>query len=385
VDLTPIPVRISPADVSTVSWAEGMTFKLPRAFLEQMPRLEPAGPLRTLPVSALRTAVSVDDVRRVREHAAFTDAPPASARLPLSYQLAPAWARSAVASLVGRRERHRVDSWAAFPGWPLDLTTDLLADLAGLPRVDLGERTPVVLTHDIDSPEGLRTLVREFLPREEAAGARSASYIVPCGWTLDDDLLREIRRRGHELGVHGYDHSNRTPFASNDERIRRLNAVRPFVERYEARGYRAPSLLRTRPLLRDLAPRFEYDSSIPTAGGLFPVPNNGCATARPFIVEGITEIPLTLPRDGSLKFLGHSPSEMVRMWIDCAEAIARSCGVVVLLTHCEKRFSGNPAMLNVYERFIDYVRDKAARFAFSTPGELVPRVHAGLGRVRLRD
>src|SRR5207245_10001194 len=157
--------------------------------------------------------------------------------------------------------------------------------------------TPVVLTHDIDSPEGLRNLVAQFLPLEEAVGARATSYSVPCGWPIDHELSDAIVARGHGVGVHGYDHSNTTPFAGDEERRRRLDAARPFVERYGVTGYRAPSLLRTRALLRDLGARYQYDSSIPTSGGLFPVPNNGCATARPFVVEGIVELPVTLPRD----------------------------------------------------------------------------------------
>src|SRR6185312_13744291 len=123
-----------------------------------------------------------------------------------------------------------------------------------------------------------------------------------------------------------------------------LDAAKPFADRHRAAGYRAPSLLRTRGLLKDLAGRYRYDSSIPTSGGLFPVPNNGCASARPFMIEGIMEIPLSMPRDGSLRFLGKSPREILRIWIDCAERISASGGVVVLLTHCERRFSGNAPM-----------------------------------------
>lgn len=377
--LNSVPVRIaSHAGRAAARWAEGLQFGLPRALLEQMQWIDRVCPGGDLPIGDGAAVISADEVRRVREHAAFTDAPPASARLPISYQRVPGWARSLVASVVGRRQRRRVGAWAAFPSWPLDLTADLIADLAAMPRADLGDRTPVLLTHDIDSPEGLKHLLVDFLPREEAAGARSTSYIVPCAWALDEQILGEIRRRGHELGVHGYDHSNRTPFAGGEERVRRLDAARPFIERYRAHGYRAPSLLRTRALMRDLAPRYAYDSSIPTSGGLFPVPNNGCATARPFIVEGIIEIPLSLPRDGSLRFLGYTPAEILRTWIDCADAIARSHGVVVLLTHCEARFSGNPRMLDAYGRFIDYVRGAATRFVFSTPGDLLPRIRAAL-------
>src|SRR5205085_6806697 len=145
---------------------------------------------------------------------------------------------------------------------------------------------PVILTHDIDSPEGLRNLVDRFLPAEEAVVARSTSYIVPCAWQIDDRAVQAIISRGHDVGVHGYDHSNRTPFAAGEERRRRLDAARPFAAKYGAVGYRAPSLLRTRALLRDLAGRYRYDSSIPTSGGLFPVPNNGRASARPRLIDG---------------------------------------------------------------------------------------------------
>ena len=110
-----------------------------------------------------------------------------------------------------------------------------------------------MLTHDIDSGEGLQNLVARFLGLEESVGARSTNYIVPCGWPIDDGLVSAITARGHWIGVHGYDHSNRTPFAETNERRRRLDAAMPFATRHEATTYRAPSLLRTRALLRDLA------------------------------------------------------------------------------------------------------------------------------------
>jgi peptidoglycan/xylan/chitin deacetylase (PgdA/CDA1 family) len=178
--------------------------------------------------------------------------------------------------------------------------------------------------------------------------------------------LDESRARGHSLGIHGYDHSNRTPFVSHSEREIRLNAALPLIERYEIRGYRAPSLVRTKALLECLADHYQYDSSIPTSGGLFPTPNNGCASARPFRLGNLIEIPISLPRDGSMRFLGYKPSEILNSWIDCAEKISRSGGVVVLLTHCERHFSGNPDMLRVYRDFLEYI-SSSDRFSWSTP------------------
>jgi peptidoglycan/xylan/chitin deacetylase (PgdA/CDA1 family) len=228
----------------------------------------------------------------------------------------------------------------------------------------------VVLSHDLDSTEGVTNCLRHFAPLEEAVGARALNFIVPCGFPVDQRLLEELRARGHELGIHGFDHANKTPFAAPDVRKERLHAAARLVEQFEIRGYRAPSLLRTQPLLQDLSKIYEFDSSIPTSGGLFPVPNNGCATARPFQIEGIWELPLSVPRDGSLRFLGESPGEILELWKTCSLRIAKSGGVVVLLTHCEQRFSGNPHMLQIYQEFVEFVAT-SPEFVWSNATEVL--------------
>ena len=371
-----VPVRVtSVGEYGAAAWAEGLRFKLPAELPARLNwRVTASGDLSLEPGSL---PAPPDSIGQMRELAAFTERPPASSRLPLNYQRVPGRLRAAIGSAIGRWNRGRSDRWAAFPGWPLDLSADLLFDLS-LPT---GPYPPspatVVLTHDIDSPEGLQNLVARFLAVEEAAGARSTSFIVPCGWPVDHALASEVTARGNEIGVHGFDHGNRTPFASDVERRRRVDAARSFAEQYGSAGYRAPSLLRTRPLLRDLARRYRYDSSIPTSGGLFPVPNNGCASARPFAIEGILELPLSMPRDGSLRFLGYSPDEIAGLWIDCADVIARSGGVVVLLTHCEARFSGSTPMFDAYCRLLDHVSGHPERFKFERAVDVADRVAPG--------
>jgi peptidoglycan/xylan/chitin deacetylase (PgdA/CDA1 family) len=365
-----VPVRIaSVGSRSSARWAEGLAVHLPASVIDRAGWRRAIASNGELTIPAGPTTIGEGEVAALRERRAFTDRPPMSARLPVSYRLAPGWARALIASAIGRASRRRADRWAAFPSWPIDLSADLLDDLRDdvKVRADGTPPTPVVLTHDIDSAEGLTNLVARFLPLEEAVGARSTSYIVPCAWRLDDGLVGEIVERGHRVGVHGFDHSNRTPFAGAAERARRLDGARGFAARYRAAGYRAPSLLRTRALLSDVGARYRYDSSIPTAGGLFPTPNNGCATVRPFRVENVRELPITLPRDGTLRFLGHSADEIVRLWMDCADLVRRARGVVVLLTHCERRFSGGDDMLDAYRGFLAHLRDRSTEFAFSDP------------------
>lgn len=349
-------------------------------------RVPPAGESYTRTAWAAGLEVSIPDepdaaaaIDAVRMHAAFTPLSPASSRLPFSYQSVPLPVRTLIGHVLGRVQRGRTGSWAKFPRWPIDLSADYVADLYGAAPSPFAQGpAPVLLSHDIDTAEGLRNLVPRFLPIEESAGARSANYVVPCGWPIDHALLEETERRGHEIGIHGYDHSNRTPFADDAERRRRIEAARPLVERYKVTGYRAPSLVRTQALLHGLEGLYRYDSSVPTSGGLFPVPNNGCASARPFRIGNLIEIPLTLPRDGSLRFLGHTPDEILAIWRSCAERIAASGGIVSLLTHCEDRFSGNEAMLCAYRRFVEYLAGDG-RYAFATTAQVIQRLEASSG------
>lgn len=344
-----------------MAWAEGLPLNLPEPLLRMLERPTPET------IAAGRQAAEA-----LRLAAAFTDVPPVSARLPFSYQAVPGPLRRFLGKVIGRIQRRRQHAWARYPGWPLDLSADAAADLVGASKIAFA-RTPVLLTHDIDSAEGLRNLCVMFLPLEEAVGARSANYIVPCAWPVDAALVQEVVARGHEIGVHGYDHANRTPFLPEKERRARLDAGHAFARAYGGVGYRAPSLLRTAALIDDLRPLYRYDSSIPTSGGAFPVPNNGCASARPWRFGTLWELPLSMPRDGSLRFLGHSPTEIGAVWRETASQIARSGGMVCLLTHCEAGFSGNPPMLAQYRAFLKWISAEA-RFEFVRPVDLVDRL-----------
>lgn len=366
-----VGVSVVASEVPELAWAVGRRFAVPASVGQALaPHLASDGEL-SIPVreklADLRCAVDL------RLHAAFTPRPPRFARLPFSAHRLPVWIRTFGASWLARRGRKRLERSGAFPRWPIDLSADFLSDLMG--RVPshraTGGPTPVLLTHDLDTGAGVASCLRDFLPVEEERGARSLNFVVGNEWPLDHAALHELRRRGHCLGIHGYDHSYRTSWLDPPVRRRRLEEMRPLMERYQIRGYRSPTLLRTRGLIEDLASSYDFDSSIPTAGGLIPVPDNGCTTARPFDLLGLREIPISMPMDAALTFHGHSPGEMFDIWRECADHIAASGGVVVLLTHCEERFSGNPVMLDLYRRLLDWMA-ASGRFVWTSAAELVP-------------
>lgn len=362
-----------------LAWSEGMEICLPPGVAHATGLTGGIDARSTLRLPRGSIPLAPDEADALRERAAFTDRKPMPSRLPFSYHRLPAFVRGLAGRLIGQRQRGRANQWASFPRWPLDLSADFLADLAsGRPGPFAGGPTPVVLTHDLDSAEGARNALRWFAPLEEKVGATSVHFVVPFDYPIDHGLLGQLQARGHEIGIHGYDHSNTTAFLDDRARRERLAASAELRRRYGCKGYRAPSLLRTWQLLHDLRDWYSYDSSIPTAGGLFPVPNNGCASARPFRVAGIAELPISMPRDGSLRFLGHSPSEILDIWKRCATQISRSGGAVVLLTHCERRFTGCPPMLRVYEEFLGFLASSGL-FQFGRPLEVLSGADASVG------
>ena len=309
----------------------------------------------------------LDLVSCLRTFRMFTDAPITS-RLPFPYQWIPQIIRILLARIIWKRNRSNKHLRAKFPSFPLDLSVDILSDIFSINHSKLSP-TPVLLTHDIDNLESFDNLGL-FLKEEEGVGAKSTNFIVPFKWKLNHNMLSDVRGRGHEIGIHGFDHNNRTPFLGEPEINRRLSKIRPLIEKYDIVGYRSPSLLRTNKLLNVLSKFFKYDSSVPTSGWPFPSQDNGCATARIFEFEGIHEIPLSMPRDAGLLFLGYKPNEILDLWIKCAQIISESGGVIVLLTHCDKCYSGNSTMLSVYRELLQYLKSDD-RFTFKTCKELL--------------
>jgi peptidoglycan/xylan/chitin deacetylase (PgdA/CDA1 family) len=324
-------------------------------------------------------------VARLSSQAALTSRAPISARMPFSYRRVPQPIRRVVRDALVRARNRNGGARVGFPSWPVEPSVEVLRavylrarqvlDPSLQPRAQWpdGKRFALVLTHDIDSPQG-QSVALELAAVERELGLRSAWYVVGRDWPLDHDALGALHAEGHELGLHDAHHDNRGAFMSPEQLGERLDACHQLVERYDMVGYRSPSMLRSHAMYRALLGRFAYDSSMPDTG-LLPKPN-GCATVFPVEPDGVAMLPLTLPPDGQLVGLGLDPSQVAARWIAKAEWVARVGGIAMLLTHPEPGFSAEAPMQEAYRRFLSWAasrddawhalpRDVAARWAQS--------------------
>jgi hypothetical protein len=150
-------------------------------------------------------------------------------------------------------------------------------------------------------------------------------------------VIDELIRDGCEVYCHDLRHDGKLAYKT-DAAVR-ADFERFFEEHAEARpylrGFRSGQLLMTSGLLASLADWFEYDLSLPDTekGGPYGA-WAGCATVYPFLVDGLLEIPLTMPQDFFLFNVEHLDSAgMLSVWRSKLEAVLFRGGVAVVNTH----------------------------------------------------
>ena len=259
--------------------------------------------------------------------------------------------------LGARRALARRQGVPATPAWPIDDGVTRLLELYALTLLDErpevafrwfwpGQfRAAVILTHDVESDDGIR-LVLELADLEEELGFRSAFNFG--GWyRVDEGLLRELRGRGFEIGLHGLTH-DRALFASRAAFEERLPPLRELAERFGAVGFRSPATHRVHAWLPELP--VEYDCTIPHSDPYEPQPG-GCSSVWPFFLgDSMVELPYTLPQDHTLlTLLGH---ETPALWLEAARTIEDRFGLIQCVTHPDPGYLGDPRKRAIYAEFL---------------------------------
>jgi hypothetical protein len=260
-----------------------------------------------------------------------------------------------------RRAFTRVQSRLVFPAWPAEDSLHdlyqwlfgLIADFAGrpVPFLELwpdGRSWALVLTHDVETDVGYRDIGR-LRAIESERGYRSSWNFVGERYAVSDEVVRDLRDDGFEIGVHGLRHDGRD-LASSRVMEQRLPAMRGYAQRWQAVGFRSPATQRRWELMPRLG--FEYDSSYTDTDPYEPQPG-GCCTYLPYFNESMVELPISLPQDHTLfAVLQHQDAEV---WLRKARHIRERHGLVLVLTHPDYAHD-DPRIAEGYRTLLDEFR-----------------------------
>ncbi|HEX3601442.1 MAG TPA: hypothetical protein VHU84_14920 [Lacipirellulaceae bacterium] len=211
-----------------------------------------------------------------------------------------------------------------------------------------GARFAFVPTHDVETGEGMRNIER-IADLEEQLGFRSSWNIVPHKYPVDRGLLRDLQRRGFEIGVHGYNHDGKL-FTSRKIFDRRVSAINAALTEFGAVGFRAPMVHRNLDWLQQLD--VEYDASYFDVDPYQAMPG-GIGGVWPFIAGRFVELPYTMPQDHTLFVaLGERYG---RIWEEKLDLVAQLGGMALFIAHPD--YLDSDYRVDAYRRLLETARE----------------------------
>lgn len=194
------------------------------------------------------------------------------------------------------------------------------------------------LTHDVETQKGLQTAKR-LKKLEEKYDIPSAWYVPSEHYKLDNETLKQLANHG-EIGTHDTKHDGKLIRLTTQKTLQRLRAAKETLEQSigeEIRGFRAPLLQHNYGILQAITSAgYLYDTSIPTWEPKHPytMKPHGIGTVFPLDINGVAEIPVTLPQDHQmLHSLGMTADQTLNAWTGLMREIERIGGLCVFLVH----------------------------------------------------
>ncbi|MFA7123975.1 MAG: hypothetical protein WC212_08050, partial [Candidatus Delongbacteria bacterium] len=208
-------------------------------------------------------------------------------------------------------------------------------------------KAAVVLTHDVDTQEGFDN-IPEILMLEQELGFKSSWNIVPYKYNIDQGIIDLIKNSGHEIGIHGYNHDGKLFYSEKifDERVPYINEA---IEKYGAKGFRAPMVHRNLKWLQKLD--IEYDASCFDYDPYQPFPG-GTGSIWPFKAGKFIELPYTLPQDHDLFFM--MKRNDIEIWKKKTDWLIENRGMIMLITHPDYL---NGVYKENYKHFLEYLKE----------------------------
>ncbi|HTP70112.1 MAG TPA: hypothetical protein VMJ35_14475 [Dongiaceae bacterium] len=249
-----------------------------------------------------------------------------------------------------------------FPHWPVDFTADLLHQeflklvmqankISRIPFIWFwpeGANSCAIVTHDVETGTG-RDYSSVLMDMDAKYGFRASFQVIPeKRYDVPQSYWDEIRARGFEFNVHDLNHDGYL-FQSRLEFDRRAQLINSYVEKYEARGFRAGAMYRNQDWLS--AFKFSYDMSVPNVAHLEPQ-RGGCCTVMPYFIGNIVELPLTTAQDYSVFNILEQFN--IDLWKQQISLILGHNGLISLLSHPDYLIDSKPRA--IYEELLAHLR-----------------------------
>ena len=218
-----------------------------------------------------------------------------------------------------------------------------------------------ILTHDIETARGQR-LASVLADMEESLGFRSMFNFVPEVYPLDWGLMRDLRDRGFEIGVHGLKHDSKM-FDAYDRFARRSVRINKYLHEFKAHGFRAPLMIRNPDWMQLLD--MEYALSFFDTDPYEPMPG-GVMSIWPFTTGRFIELPYTLPQDCTLYEVMRETSP--RIWFEKIEFIEKYYGMALVNVHPD--YSGEGRVKEIYRTFLNVMKSRTG-YWHALPQEVV--------------
>jgi peptidoglycan/xylan/chitin deacetylase (PgdA/CDA1 family) len=210
-----------------------------------------------------------------------------------------------------------------------------------------GKQFAFVLTHDVETADGQRT-IPILADLEESMGFRSSFNFVPERYQLDFGLMADLRQRGFEIGVHGLRHDSKL-FGSYPAFVKQAAEINRYMREFQAEGFRAPYTHRNPHWMQLLD--VKYDLSFFDTDPFEPMPG-GVMSIWPFTIGRFLELPYTLPQDSTLfNVLGETSP---RIWRDKFSFIKKYYGMALMLVHPD--YSSMGVARKCYGEFLEEVK-----------------------------
>jgi peptidoglycan/xylan/chitin deacetylase (PgdA/CDA1 family) len=235
-----------------------------------------------------------------------------------------------------------------------------------------GPKTPVLLTHDVDTGWGYRRGIGIIREIERKHDYRSTFFLVAKSkqYQLRSDDLRSLIDEGCEIGSHELYHDGRICLLDHDQRLQRIRESKLILESLlQARlaGFRLPWMTYFPELFEMLE----------VSGYVFDMSLFGIDTIFPFMPEGhtIVEFPLTVPSDYYLLNRRRlRDPDFLNTWKSRIIFLHANRGVVVLVAHPDRYdLGGRP---HLYEQLLEYLHAHEDKYEVTTPSDIMSRLTA---------